>query len=113
MQTEVGIIETVSFGKGGYQGVMIGYNFTLGSKKGAWGCQTNIGAYWTTPEDRLEHCKWTHNDRIVGLGKATWEVYLLMEKAKVDKLEDLVGIPIKAYFTNGALISFEIFEEVL
>jgi hypothetical protein len=119
MRCEVGKIQKVSFGLGGYQDAMLGFKFTLGSDKTSWGVSTQIGSSWShVTEEELNkpgsHYQWTHQSRIEDLGKAAYKVSLLMEKAKVTSFDKLIGIPIKAYFNQNNVIEyFEIYEEVI
>lgn len=108
MRTELGSIQKIAFGFGGYQDAMLGINFLLGGKswsagdfKGAWGVD------WT------ERCKWTEQDRQVDLGKACMLLRDLLVAAKVQTMDQLQGKPIEATFDGNLLKSWRILEEVI
>lgn len=114
---EVGKIQWVEFGFGGYQGSMIGFTFKLGGKSG-WGVHQFFACGWA--EDPSESALWTKESRIKNSGEQLWKVVELLKKAKKDNLVQLIGTPIKAYFKRqgtsnlpGEIDHFEIFEEVL
>lgn len=107
-RTELGSIQKITFGWGGYQDVMLGINITLGGKswgvgdfKGAWGVE------WT------DRCKWTEEDRRQELGEACMFLRDLLTKAKVQTLDQLQGIPIEATFDGNTLKSWRVLDEVL
>lgn len=118
MHTELGKIQSARFGFGGYQDAQIVFEFALGGK--GWGVVKTFECGWGHPgEEELRKpdstYKWTHADRISGIGNAGWEVVQLMKKASVQTLDELVGIPIKAHFDSmgGRIVNFEILEDVL
>lgn len=39
LETKIGKIKSIKFGKGGYDDAMIGLTIHLGSDKGSWGCR--------------------------------------------------------------------------
>lgn len=107
-RTELGSIQKIAFGWGGYQDMMIGLSITLGGK--AWGCGDFKGAWgveWT------EHCKWTEQDRRNDLGEACMFLRDLLTKAKKQTLDQLQGVPIEAIFEGNTLKSWRVLEEVL
>lgn len=118
MHTELGKITKASFCAGGYQEVMVTFRLDIGGK--GWGCVKEfIGGWGHVSEEEVKDpkrgYKWSHDSRIQGIGQAAWEVWELMKKAKVDRLEKLEGIPIKAHFDSpcGQLKYIEILEECL
>lgn len=118
MHKELGKIESVHFGYGGYQDCQIVFELrlkvrTLNSHK-VFEC----GWGHLTREDLVKagsNYKWTHDDRIKQIGNATWEVFTLMKAAKVKSFDELVGVPIEATFDSpcGRLLSVRPLEEVL
>lgn len=118
MHTELGKIKKATFGYGGYQGVMVTFRLDIGGK--GWGSAKEYVGGWghVSKEDLAKPgstYEWTHEQRIKGIGEAAWEVFQLMKKAKVDSLDKLEGIPIRAKFDSpcGQLMSIEVLEEVL
>lgn len=116
MHTEIGKIDSVTFGNCGYQNAQLGFQIHVSGK--AWGTTfTYIGGWGHVSEEELNEptssYKWTHEKRIAGLGKVAWEVYQLMKAAKVTTLDQLVGKPIRAHFENafGNNTKLEILED--
>lgn len=107
-RTELGSIKKASFGFGGYQDAMIGLSITLGGK--SWGCGDFKGE-WSI--ERTEHCKWTEESRLRGLGEACMFLCDLLKKARVNSVADLAGVPIEAMFDSNKLVSWRVLEEVL
>jgi hypothetical protein len=118
MHMELGKIQKATFGHGGYQDVMVTFRLQIGGK--GWGsCKEFIGGWGHVSKEELakpdSNYKWTHEERIKGIGEAAWEVWELMKKAKVDSFDKLEGVPIRAYFESpcGQLVRIEVLEEVL
>jgi len=108
MRTEIGKIKNVNFGHGGYQDVMIGITFDLGSD--GWGV-TDFWGEWST--EVTEYTKWTDESRITKLGETVMRISQLLKDAKVDKVNDLNGIPIEVSFDGNILKSWRILTEVI
>lgn len=112
LRKELGKIQKVHFGIGGYQDAMIGYNFTLGQGDGSgWGVCTQWKGHWCS--EPTDHSKWTDADRIKALGEAMKELGLLLQDAKKTDVYQLVGVPIEATFDGMVLQSWRILKEVL
>jgi hypothetical protein len=107
-RTELGRIQQISFGWGGYQDAMIGVSITLGGQ--AWGVGDFKGAWGV---EHTEHCKWAEDDRLRQLGEACIWLRDLLTKAKKQTLGDLEGIPIEATFDGNLLKSWRVLDEVL
>jgi hypothetical protein len=102
----LGKIEKITIGVGGYQDAMFGVTFNLSSQQGS--CVDFWGWFTTEP------CtKWTEEDRIKKMGESFWKLYGIMRDAKVNDTMDLVGKPIEIVFENGRLSSWRILKEVL
>jgi len=106
---EIGKIKSVTLGYGGYQEAMLGFTFTLGSKKGSWGVGDFKGMWTTTSKG----AKWTEDDRTLEFGKAMRFVWELMKDANVQTLDDLNGVPIEVTFDANMLKSWRILKEVI
>lgn len=118
MHKEIGKIESITFGLGGYDDAMIGFRIVLGGKN--WGTQDFWGSAWShVSEEQLldpkSSYRWTHESRIKNIGEGGWKIWTLMKEAGVEKMEDLKDKPIEATFEGacGKLISFRILSEVL
>lgn len=108
VRTELGRIQKIRFGWGGYQDAMIGIGMTLGGQ--SWGVQDFKGAWGINHSER---CQWTEADRLRELGEACMWLRDILTKAKKQTLDDLVGIPIEATFDGNLLKSWRVLEEVL
>ena len=108
---ELGRIQKVSFGFGGYQDAQIGLWLTLCG--GSWGVMASVGGGWSTIIKHSEHCQWTEAERDSGYSTMLREVQDILRKAKVEDVGALVGKPIEATFEGMALKSWRILEEVL
>jgi len=110
MRTEIGKIQAVKFGMGGYQDAMVGISITLGSDKNCWGVGDFKGAWGIS---RSEYSKWTEEDRIKQLGEMVMWAHKIMQEAKVEDLNDLVGKPVEVTFEEMTLKSWRILTEVI
>lgn len=112
----LGKIDTVSFGMGGYQGMMIGIHFSfifeeccvVGDSKCAWSLEIECDS----------GCKWTEQDRSNSYDEIMRYTSKLLTDAKVKKVTDLKGKPVELEFDgNGGLgsglKSWRILTEVL
>lgn len=108
MRTELGKIESVSFGRGGYQNAMIGFNFYLSSGGG------HVNDFWGYWAHRSKCAKWTELDRAKALGENMVKVMDLMNSAKVSSFEKLAGVPVEiTIIGSDRLESWRILKEVL
>ena len=107
-QIKIGKIKSVSFGLGGYQDAMIGLSVDLGGQ--SWGVTDFIGQ-WAS--EHTEHCNWTEEERLLGLGKDVMSLVDLLVKAKVKKVSELKDIPVEVTLKSRTLKSWRILEEVL
>lgn len=108
MRTELGKIQTVHFGLGGYHDACIGISFTLSGS--GWG----VSDFWGTWAVKIDkHTKWTEAERITTLGETVMRISRLLSDAKVDSVHELKGIPVKVYFDGNVLKSWDVLKEVL
>lgn len=110
MKIELGKINSVTFGYGGYQGALFGIWFTLGGS--GWGVCDGKGNWQGSPS---EYSKWTLEDKKESQGEIMLWIEELMTKAKVKDINKLVGIPVEMTFDSpfGKLVSWRILTEVL
>lgn len=105
---EIGKIQNVCFGFGGYQEAMTGINFSLGGIP--WGV-CDFWGFWSL---RSETAEWTENDQLLKFGEVMLKISKLLKEARVHSIEELRNIPIEATFKeDGSLDSWRILTEVL
>lgn len=109
---EIGKIQSVKFGDGGYQDAMFGITIGLGSDKNAWGCGDfrGIWGFHIKPDKRS---KWTDKDRDQQAADTMRFIADLLTKAKKDDIYKLVGVPVEVEMESNTLKSWRILEEVL
>lgn len=118
MIEKIGVIRGVSIGACGYQECMLGFSFDIQGK--GWGTVHEIiGGWGHVSEEELNKgsstYKWTHAERITGLGEAFWKVNKLLQQAKVSDVQKLVGKPVKVFFESelGRNTGFEILTDAI
>lgn len=109
-RVELGKIESIRIGFGGYQDAMIGVAFTLSGT--TWGAVGDFWGRWS--ELPTKDTKWTRGDQLLGLGETFWRLKELMEAAKVKSVSDLKGSPVRVFFKErNTLYKWEILKEVI
>lgn len=111
MRTELGKIERVHFGLGGYQDAQLGLWMTISGK--SWGVGHGICLGWSGYVKWTEHCKWTENDRDRNYATGVREIDALLREAKVERVDKLVGIPVEVTFEGNSFKSMRVLTEVL
>lgn len=111
MRTELGKIEKVSFGLGGYQDACIGLTVTLSGK--GWGVSNGKTAWDANLIKHTERCEWTEADRDAQYAEIMRHVSDLLAAAKVDSVDQLRGKPIEATFDGMILKEWRILTEVM
>jgi hypothetical protein len=112
MKTELGRITHIKLGYGGYQDAMFGLDITFQGK--GWGVATFIPAGWKDaykPEG--DHHKWTEEDRTILRAELCKKIDIILDSAKVNDINKLVGIPVEVIFENQTLKDWRVLEEVL
>lgn len=112
LKSKLGKIESVTFGRGGYQDAMFGLAVTL-TMKGS-GVNDFVGGAWdpaTMP--RSERAQWTEEDRSNELVEMCRKVSKLLSDANVDDVTKLVGKPVEVTFEGSLLKSWRILTEVI
>ena len=115
METRLGKISKVTFGKGGYHEVQFGLFINLEFK--GMDCYTSIISGWDA-ESLLpvEGCVWSEEDRSKGHDEICRKISKLLKDAKVESVHELKGKPIQATFEDGGfgqLKDWRILTEVL
>jgi hypothetical protein len=111
MEKKLGKIESVSFGLGGYQGVMLGIHVTLGN--GSWGVGDSKGNWDAEQIKHTEYTKWTEADRDASYAEIMRYVSKLLKEAKVDSVDKLKGKPVEVTFDGNMLKEWRILTEVI
>lgn len=93
MNKQLGKIQQIKFGRGGYQ-----------DAKASW---------YPNMIKHSEHCKWTEEGRNLQFVDIVKYISDLLAAAKKTSVNKLVGVPIEAEFEAGVLKSWRILEEVL
>ena len=110
LRKEIGKIQSVKFGKGGYQDACIGISFELGSDKNGWGVG-DFNGDWAL--ERSKDAEWTEEIRIKNLGKMCMYINQLLEDAKVDDINELKGKPVEVTFDGNLLKEWRLLTEVI
>ena len=112
MTESLGKIEDIYFGLGGYSNKCIGLYITLsGDDLGVNVCKE---AWDAATVEYTSSRHWTEKDRLRVYADIVRTVSFLLADAKVTRIEELVGKPIKATFDElGKVIDWRIIKEAL
>lgn len=109
---ELGKIQSVRFGHGGYQDAMIGLSLTFGGE--GWGVGAFINGGWDAATmKRSEHAKWTEAERTAQQAELVVKISELLKAAKVNDVSKLLNIPVECTFDGNMLKDWRILTEVL
>ena len=108
---ELGKIKSVSVGYGGYQNCLFGVSFNFES--GWWEASDFISAGWYNDIKPNKRSAWTEADRSADKITFCDTLQQIMNDAKVTKVEELNGKPVRVFFQDGCLKTWEILTEVL
>jgi hypothetical protein len=112
MEKQLGKIEKVWFGYGGYQSAQIGIFFTLSFGK-SFSTSTGMSDWDPHLIEWRTDSKWTEADRDASFAKICRYISDLLRDAKVDSIDKLVGKPIEVETDGMILKSWRILTEVL
>ena len=112
---ELGKIESVKFGIGGYQDATLGLHLTFSGKGWVVGTDKSVWSpsHIKTPS---QFAKWTEADREKSFVEIMRFVDKILADAKVNTVDKLKGIPVECTFDGGLgsrLIDWRILTEVL
>ena len=110
---QLGKIARAEFGIGGYQDAMLGLwlDFTW---PGGGVSPPNETCWAYGVIDPSPNSKWTEADRTESVARMMKEVCLLLTKAKVKTIDELIGTPVEITFDDmGRCVGFRVLEEVL
>lgn len=110
MKKELGRIEKVIFGSGGYQGAQFGIWFSFNCNSSCCGDGRGV---WQGPPS--SSAKWNIEDKKREMGAIMLYIEEIMSQAKVGRVEDLKGKPVQCTFDDSGnrLESWRILTEVL
>lgn len=112
METRLGKIQSVYFGRGGYQDCHFGLFLDLGGDD--WGVgAAGPNSFWDTSMECSDTHKWTEQSRSDAYSKEMRFISETLNKAKVNSVEKLKGIAVEVTFDGQILKSWRILEEVL
>lgn len=112
MEKQLGKIEKVWFGYGGYQECQLGIFFSLSFGK-CCGTSTGMSDWDFNLIEWSKHSKWTEVDRDASFAKICRYISDLLRDAKVGSIEELVGKPVEVTANGMQLKSWRILTEVL
>lgn len=112
LEKRLGKIESVNFGRCGYQEAQLGISFLFSGKDG-WGVGFCKGEWDSEIIKCDKHCKWSEEDRTRNYAEIMRYVATLLKQAKVDNVYKLKGIPVECTFDGNLLKDWRILEEVL
>ncbi len=107
---EIGKIESIAFGFGGYQDAMLGLSVTLSSKKSSW-CVGDFRGFWSCAI--TERCQWTEVDRAKVYAETVTLIGALLLAANKTEIKQLVGVPVEVTFEGNKLSSWRILTEAI
>lgn len=107
MDKQLGKIQHISYGFGGYQDAQFGLSVTLGGD--GWGVSDFHGA-WAT---HSANCKWSVEDQRSSFADTAEFIRGLLKDANVMSIDKLKGIPVEVSFERMTLKSWRILKEVL
>lgn len=105
---ELGRIQKIDFGMGGYQDAQFGLSVTLGGDSWAVG---DFWGHWSMAP--TAGAQWTVEDQSRTFSDVSRRILALLQDAKVDTVAKLAGKPIEAAFDGNKLVSWRILKEVL
>jgi hypothetical protein len=111
MKKEMGKIESVRFGHGGYQDSMLGLSVTL-SMNGS-GVSDFKGTWDAELVKHTEYSRWTEEDRDKSYSDTMRFLSKLLSEAKVDEVSKLKGTPVEVTLDGILLKEWRVLTEVL
>jgi len=113
MDNKLGKISKASFGIGAYNDTMLGLHLELSFNGGSSGTMTSHSILDFNRVEHTEHTKWTEEDRAQQAVEVLKHLSATLKYAKVNTVEQLVGIPIRGHFDGNTLRSWSVLTEVL
>lgn len=111
MEKKLGKIESVRFGLGGYQDVMLGLSVTLSGE--GWGVGDFKGTWDAESIKVSSSTQWTEKERSKQYDDTMRYLSKLLKEAKVTSVDKLKGIPVECIFDGNLLKEWRVLTEVL
>jgi hypothetical protein len=111
MDKELGKIESVKFGYGGYQDAMFGV--TIGLRFGGCMGTVDFKGAWSSDIEVNDRTKWTEEDRSKQNDETVRFLNKIMKDANVRNITDLVGIPVEVTSEGMTMKSWRVLTEVI
>lgn len=109
----LGKIKSISFGITGYNDMMLGYSIEFSLNGGSMGVFTNEGFLDYNKVKHTEHCKWTEEERDLGMVDTLKKLSDVFNLAKVDTIDKLKNIPVEVTLEGNTFKSWRVLTEVL
>lgn len=108
---ELGKIESIKFGYGGYQEALIGLSIIF--KGDGFGISDFKGDWAPSIIECSQNAKWSEEDRSKHFDELVRYIDKLLKDAKKQYLHQLNGVPVELTLESGTLKSWRILTEVL
>lgn len=110
MRRELGKIDRAVFGIGGYQDACIGLSLSFSMRGGGVG---EFMGTWNQSVEVSDRTKWTEDDRSKHHADVVRFIDKILHEARVNSVDELVGIPVELTFDGMRLDSWRVLTEVL
>lgn len=109
----LGKIKSIEFGITGYNDMMLGYSIEFSLDGGSMGTITTEGFLDYNRVKHNEHCKWTEEERDIGMVEMLKKLSDVLKQAKVDTIDKLKNIPVEVTLEGNTFKSWRVLTEVL
>lgn len=108
---KLGKIASAYVGLGGYQDCQLGVWFSFSGESLC--VSSGLGEWSPKRIERTDSHKWTEADRDAAFARVMRYVDELLAQAKVERVEQLKGIPVEVTFDGNVISSWRVLTEVL
>lgn len=109
----LGKIKSIEFGITGYNEMMLGYSIEFSLDGGTMGVATSEGFLDYNRVKYSEHCKWTEEERDIGMVDMLKRLSDVLKQAKVNTIDKLKNIPVEVTLEGNTFKSWRVLTEVL
>lgn len=109
----LGKIKSIEFGITGYNDMMLGYSIEFSLDGGSMGVSTSEGFLDYNRVKHSEHCKWTEEERDIGMVNMLKKLSDVLKLAKVNTIDKLKDIPVEVTLEGNTFKSWRVLTEVL
>lgn len=109
----LGKIKDISFGITGYNDMMLGYSIEFSLDGGSSGVATSEGFLDYNRVKHNERCKWTEEERDIGMVDMLKRLSDVLKQAKVNTVDKLKNIPVEVTLEGNTFKSWRVLTEVL